>query len=273
MPGALGTSWHSDHWYGHHAHTRTFWVPLTPVPAGAGVSFIGADGFSPQLEARLHSGEIGLHDTNNLCGELGEEWLCAPGEYLTFSGQTLHGSVGNHANALRCSIDFRGCASAAELGTKPLSNYRIISADGAREAAPNHTGARAVKYVCGAAGVSTKYQHILTEAYAHENAISIVRNEAEIEALSSLPVLSAYLQRQAPAASDYSAVLMHSLSGLPSNRQAQLNLLHACVKHQVSLHFVLEDKVFPGTVTVEECLRDCTDEAADVLSQPVDAAP
>ena len=40
LPGALGTSWHTDSWYGHSPHSCTFWLPLTPVPEGAGVHFI-----------------------------------------------------------------------------------------------------------------------------------------------------------------------------------------------------------------------------------------
>ncbi len=254
LPGALGTSWHCDRWYGHAGNTRTFWIPLTPVPAGAGVRFIDSAEFTDALEAKLLTQQIGLHDINELCNGTGEEWLCEPGQYLTFCGRTLHGSVRNTSGVLRCSIDFRGCAGQHELGSKPLNNYRIIGAGGARDATDSYLHTQAVKYVCGAGGISTKYQHVLIEAYAHDNGMSVVCNEAEIEALPSLPVLSAYLRREAPTANDYAAVIVATMSALPAQPAACLTLLKHCLDNNISLHFVLEDKVFPGTASVSDCL-------------------
>ena len=105
FPGMLGTSWHTDNWYGHHEKSRTFWLPLTKVSEGAGVHFID----DPDVLARLESGlgkSITLSSINNVCLVHAEEHTAQPGEYLNFSARTLHGSIENRSGSFRCSIDF-----------------------------------------------------------------------------------------------------------------------------------------------------------------------
>ena len=107
LPGALGTSWHTDSWYGHSRHSCTFWLPLTPVPKGAGVHFIDEPGILDDLESGLGN-TYGLSDINRICAEYAREVTAQTGEYLSFNGRTLHGSVENTTRYFRCSIDFRG---------------------------------------------------------------------------------------------------------------------------------------------------------------------
>ena len=121
------------------------------------------------------------------------------GEYLSFNGRTLHGSVENTTPHFRCSIDFRGTEVVNGVGNKPLNNYRRISDGQATDALPPFDNLNAVKYINGATGASTKYQHILLEAYAADKGLSIVRNEAEIETIAQRPVLCAYAERNVPS--------------------------------------------------------------------------
>ncbi len=254
MPGALGTSWHTDNWYGHAAQSRTFWVPLTPVPNGAGVQFVDDPDVLNELESGL-GGTIGLADINRICQRHATEVTAQPGEYLSFNARTLHGSVENIAGHFRCSIDFRGTSVNAGVGNKPLSNYRIIEQGAAREAVQQINSRLAVKYINGATGASTKYQHILLEAYAAEQGLSIVRNEAEIESVAARPVLSAYANRDVPSPDNFDHVLAYSTQCLPSDPETSRALLENCALRGVTIHFVLEDAIFPTTVDIAKCLK------------------
>ncbi len=254
MPEALGTSWHTDNWYGHAKQSRTFWVPLTPVPTGAGVQFVDNPEILHQLEQELGK-SLGLSDINRICQNEAIEFTAQPGEYLSFSARTLHGSVHNHSGCFRCSIDFRGTTVEAGVGNKPLSNYRTIDHEHSYNAVASHETTAAVKYINGAGGVSTKYQHILLEAYAQENGLDIVRNEAEIESIPARPVLSAYACRDVPQSDNYDHLLVYSMQCLPSDRKLAHALLEDCAVRGITLHFALEDAIFPTTADITACLQ------------------
>ena len=254
MPDALGTSWHTDNWYGHAPESQTFWVPVTRVAKGAGVSFIEDDSILTELERKLGDGEIGLNDINGLCHAESKEAACNIGEYLSFDARTLHGSVGNSSGKFRCSFDFRGSPIKTGVGNKPLSNYRLVTEDGVESATPEFIDGVAVKYISGASGASTKYQHILLEAYARDHQLKIIRNEAEIESIPARPVMSAYAARTVPDSKVYDHLLIYSLHTLPGDKGKLQRMLEDCVANEVRLHFVLEDVVFPESITMEECL-------------------
>ena len=256
LPDALGTSWHTDNWYGHPGSSMTFWLPLGEVPRGAGVRFASDPGLLASIESRLGE-DLALDEVNALCGAASEEVRCAPGEYLAFGARALHGSVANTSGRFRCSLDFRGMPAAGGVGNKSRAQYRAIGADGrpeTDEAADAFAGGRAVKYINGATGASTKYQHVLLEAYARENALAVVRNEAEIEAVPSRPVLAAYARRDAPDPRGYDHLLLGSIDQLPHERAASRRLLERSAAAGVALHFVAEDRVFPATIGLDECL-------------------
>ena len=254
MPGALGTSWHTDNWYGHAAESRTFWLPLTAVPDGAGVQFVEKPGVLNQLESRLGR-SLSLSDINRICEQHATEVTAQPGEYLSFSARTLHGSVENRAGHFRCSIDFRGTTAANGVGNKPLNNYRLIEQGVARDTVQQFESTSAVKYINGATGASTKYQHILLEAYAAEHGLRIVRNEAEIESVPERPVLCAYSIRDVPSPNNFDHVLLYSMACLPANRRVAGKLLENCTVRGITLHFALEDAIFPTTADIATCLQ------------------
>ena len=256
LPGDLGTSWHTDNWYGHGQGSRTFWLPLTRVEPGAGVCFINEPAYLDEIEQAMSGERIALETVNDRCTERGAEWACEPGQYLSFDARTLHGSVANESRGFRISLDFRGCQLNQSLGNKPLNNYRIIDGNEAREAAPNYADVQAVKYINGASGASAKFQHILIESYAAEHKAALVRNEAEIESLPACPVLFAYASRKAPAADQYDALILYSRHCLPRNRSTRRRLLEVCRANEVSLHFALEDLAFPQTIDIEQCMVD-----------------
>ena len=255
LPGTLGTSWHTDNWYGHGLGSQTFWVPLVNVVPGSGVSFVHDETLVVELESKLHSGELSLSDINGLCSKRGEEVICDLGEYLKFDSRVLHGSVGNSSDAFRCSFDFRGCLVESGVGNKPLTNYRMIEDSVVKTEVQSFSDGKAVKYISGATGASTKYQHILLEAYARENGIAIVRNEAEIESVPSRPVLGAYGQRAVPDADAYDHLLIYSMRTLPTDLAARKKLLDNCAAKNVSLHFVLEDLVFSNKLSSDDFLE------------------
>lgn len=254
MPGALGTSWHTDNWYGHAAQSVTFWVPLTPVPQGAGVQFVHNCEVLKELESGLGRSN-GLADINRICQQHATEVTAQPGEYLSFNARTLHGSVENSTGHFRCSIDFRGTLLTDGVGNKPLNNYRIIEQGTAREAVKQFATRSSVKYINGATGASTKYQHILLEAYAAEQGLSIVRNEAEIESVAARPVLCAYANRDVPSPDNFDHLLVYSMQCLPADRKTSQSLLENCARRGIAIHFALEDAIFPTTADIAACLQ------------------
>ncbi|MFK7967482.1 MAG: phytanoyl-CoA dioxygenase family protein [Burkholderiaceae bacterium] len=266
LPGDLGTSWHTDNWYGHGQASRTFWLPLTLVEPGAGVCFINKPAYLDEIEQAMSAEQIALETVNDRCTEQGAEWPCAPGQYLSFDARTLHGSVANDSRGFRISLDFRGCQLDQSLGNKPLNNYRVVDGNEAREAAPSYADVRAVKYINGASGASAKFQHILIESYAAEHQAALVRNEAEIESLPACPVLFAYASRKAPAADQYDALILYSTQCLPRDHRTRQRLLELCRANKVSLHFALEDLAFPQTIDYERCM-------ANPATEPSGASP
>ena len=233
---------------------KRFGYPLVNVAPGSGVSFVHDESLVVELESKLHSGELSLSDINGLCSKRGEEVICDLGEYLKFDSRVLHGSVGNSSDAFRCSFDFRGCLVDSGVGNKPLTNYRLIEDGAVKTAVETFCEGKAVKYISGATGASTKYQHILLEAYARENGIAIVRNEAEIESVPSRPVLGAYAQRAVPNSDAYDHILIYSMRTLPTDLAARKKLLDNCAAKNVCLHFVLEDLLFSNTMSSEDFL-------------------
>ncbi len=246
LPGALGTSWHTDNWYGHGPRTNTFWVPVTPVRSGAGVSFINDQNFLIGLENRLQTNELKLHEINDLCSAQGSEWTCQCGEYLVFNSTTLHGSVGNSSNSFRCSFDFRGSPVSEGVGNKSLSNYRVIENSTSYSAVAEFEGGKALKYINGSIGPNTKYQHILIETYAADNGMRITRNEAEIESIRNRPVLRAYTTRKIDDPDSYDHIIIYSLQALPTDLTNLTEVIHESKKSNVLLHFVLEEFVLSG---------------------------
>ena len=287
LPGALGTSWHVDNWYGHVAASTTFWIPLNEVLPGAGVRFVDDPALLEDIEARLGR-TLELADVNRLCERAGREVPCPLDRYLAFDARTLHGSVGNTSDGFRCSIDLRGVPERHGVGGKPSANYRrvpgVAPEDGAAwsaeeggaagpvDAAPYADGA-AVKYVSGANGTSAKYQHVLAEAYAADHGLRLVRNEAEIEAVASRPVLAAYAARRVPDPDGYDHVVLGSVDQLPWEADLARALLERCTAHGVRLHFAAEDRVFPDSIGAEECLARLGRRALEPPGRPGRPAP
>ena len=149
----------------------------------------------------------------------------------------------------------RGSPCSSGVGNKPKSNYRLVESGQASPASKSYQGGSALKYINGSNGVSTKYQHIIIEAYASESGLKVTRNEAEIESVPSKPVLTAYTRRVVPNPSEYDHILLYSLHSLPTEAPSLRRLLADCKDNGVTVHFVLEDLVFPDSASIADVLE------------------
>lgn len=257
IAGSLATSWHTDNWYGHVDKATTFWLPLTTMQPGSGVSFIRDDGnLLDRIETGLKTGDISLSDINTLCASQGEEMLAGTNEYLGFGARVLHGSPQNTSGTHRISFDFRVVPASAPLGSKHPGDYMLI--DGheheAAGSVPAQADGVAVKYIRGSPYATAKSQHMMLEIFAQQSALLIGRNEAEIEIEGFAPVLAAYAERRVPMPGSFGTVLLFSIHLLPTTPSVLEKILRSAVENRVKLHFVAEDLVFPDTIDIPGCM-------------------
>jgi hypothetical protein len=189
-PGAHGTSFHCDYWYGHGLSTYTVWLPLTPVEPGNSF-FICAE----KCQRHFYDTLVRTRKFTELEDELLE--FSAPvlppkGSAFMFHSEVLHGSPKNTSSKTRVSFDFRIGSNADETSTKDLANY--FHFDGERFVLPRHAldGKRVLKYICGGPGKNTFAQHVIIEESAKRYNMNISEQEAEIERYG-FPMLQAYL--------------------------------------------------------------------------------
>ena len=189
-PGAHGTSFHCDYWYGHGLSTYTVWLPLTPVEAGNSF-FICAEERQRLLYDKLVLTRKFAELEDELL-EFSSPVLPPRGSAFMFHSEVLHGSPKNTSSKTRVSFDFRIGSLADETSTKDLANYYHF--DGARFVLPKHAlhGKRVMKYICGGPGKNTFAQHAIIEESAKRYNMNISEQEAEIERYG-FPMFRAYL--------------------------------------------------------------------------------
>ncbi len=193
-PGAIGTSYHCDFWYGHGELSHTVWLPLTELEAGNTFKVINTN--NPNELYKKLAKEQSYSDFPHELINNAVPVLPKGGEAYVFSSKLLHGSPLNTSNKTRLSFDFRLSPKIDPTSTKDLANYYHY--DGLYFALPKHDldGKRVLKYVCGGKGKNTFIQHIIIEAAAKRFNMNVSEQEAEIERFG-YPIFKAYLLHKA----------------------------------------------------------------------------
>lgn len=191
---SLGTSFHSDSWYGHGRDVLTVWIPLSPVQIGAGLYFVDSD-LNVQTIDEFLCGSINLKQFNEAL--LPDSVHVAPevGEALVFDSDQIHGSPLNSSLQTRLSLDFR--ISFGDFGSKSphlFRRYLDVTSASIREHISEHSLSRVsvMKYINGEFAEDTQLQHIFLNAFAKAFHFDFAAQEAEIENHGQ-PILKSYL--------------------------------------------------------------------------------
>jgi len=193
-PGAIGTSFHCDYWYGHGLETYTMWVPLSDLEEGN--TFYVCN---PNTESSLYIiCEDSLESIGNLDVKLKQQsdpvLPSEEGAYL-FKSTLLHGSPRNTSERTRISFDFRFGNSKDVSSTKDIGGYyHFIDGKFIIKSHP-FSEKRLLRYVCGGKHKNTFIQHIIIESAAKQYRFNLYEQEAEIERYG-YPVLQEYLENR-----------------------------------------------------------------------------
>jgi hypothetical protein len=190
-PGAIGTSFHCDYWYGHGLDTYTMWLPLSDLDVGN--TFYVCDPSTEDslyLECERHPESMGNLDDHLIM----QSSAVMPGEaqsYL-FKSTLLHGSPLNTSINTRISFDFRFGNSNDPSSTKDIAGYYHFIGGQFQLKPHPFAQKRVLRYVCGGKNKNTFIQHIVIEAAANRYDFNLFEQEAEIERYGH-PVLFEYL--------------------------------------------------------------------------------
>lgn len=197
LPQSHSTSLHCDFWYGHARTAYTIWMPLTKLVPGN--SFWICD----ESKNKLRLGELESRQLTalDLLYKFEDGTEVHPPDFgaAVFSSRALHASPKNTSEITRISFDFRiyhrndnSCTKEAELFYKS-DEFETLHKD--HQNVDQNRQHRYLKFIIGGNGASTKSQHIIIDAFARENNINIVAQEAEIERFN-FPMLRMYLNSE-----------------------------------------------------------------------------
>ncbi len=190
----IGTSYHTDYWYGHGKNTHTVWIPISEINKGNGLRFVnqsisyvrGTSLMKKNLKSK------NLNKYNNFLNKRSNEILIKRGEAIVFNSKTLHGSPKNYSDKTRVSFDFR-FFTGNDFGSKERNNF-VKFKNGIESKVLIHRNSW-LKYIIGGKKISTMYQHILLNEFIKNNKLISHSTEAEIEKLN-YPILDSYLYNE-----------------------------------------------------------------------------
>lgn len=188
-PGAHGTSFHCDYWYGHGERSYTIWTPLSAIDSNN--TFLMCD--------KKYNNDIRdqIAESKQFMEVPDSEWShfhpVAPGlnEAVVFGSKMMHGSPVNHSVNERISFDFRIGLIHDKTSTKNINTYYHYKNNQFVIKKP-FDNLRFIRYVCGGKNKDTLAQHLVIDSAVRNFNLTIVGQEAEAERLG-YPVLQELL--------------------------------------------------------------------------------
>jgi hypothetical protein len=191
LPGAHGTSFHSDYWYGHGKESYTVWLAITSAFKGNSFQYY-PDARESIFTSSLEKGILPTRSDLLSCSI--EKWVEPNiGEAFIFPATLIHGSPLNDTESTRVSIDFRISKRSDETSTKDLANYYYFNKDDFSLHDHLFKGRRVLRYIVGGRNKNTFIQHAIIEACSKRYGFTAIEQEAEIERFG-FPVLSEILK-------------------------------------------------------------------------------
>jgi ectoine hydroxylase-related dioxygenase (phytanoyl-CoA dioxygenase family) len=236
IPGAHGTNWHCDYWYGHGKNSKTVWVPIENVVPGS--TFSAVKKFEDNRDLYKYYSEMPELLTKKF-DLMGAETfqVCPPKNTAAiFDTNVLHGSTKNITDLTRLSFDFRFTINEDETSTKNLDEYLHYSNGKLIEPNPERKDIQFLKYICGGRGIDTKSQHMLIEASCKDLGLSLVGQEAEIERFD-YPMLKFHIGEIQNKTSLFSGIVIASKRLLDDS-----DVLGLLSRSKVAVFFALEQE-------------------------------
>ncbi len=188
-PGAHGTSFHCDYWYGHGELSYTVWTPLSTIDRDN--TFLMCD---ERYNNAIREQIAGLQQFIDLPDS---EWHhfnpVAPSlnEAVVFGSKMMHGSPKNNSVNERISFDFRIGLINDKTSTKNINTYYHYKNNQFVIKKP-FDNLKFIRYVCGGKNKDTLAQHLVIDSAVKNFGLTIVGQEAEAERLG-YPVLKELL--------------------------------------------------------------------------------
>lgn len=216
-PGAHGTSYHCDFWYGHGEKSHTIWVPLSAIDIN-NTFFICKSVNNDYMYNKLISGKqfLNIDETDK---QYFYPVLPDPDQAVLFSSKVIHGSPINRSPNQRLSFDFRIGLHDDHTSTKNINSYFEV-VQGEFTSKDIFNGLIFLRYVCGGQNKDTFAQHLLIDNFARVLNLNIVAQEAEVERLGH-PMLQEIL-RSKKLDKNYNAIIIASEAILSQDIQSVL---------------------------------------------------
>jgi hypothetical protein len=184
-PGAHGTSFHCDYWYGHGERSYTIWTPLSPIDSNNTFLMCDEDKNETVRETIAQLQQfIDLPTSERHCFH---PVMPSSSEAVVFSSLMMHGSPVNNSASERISFDFRIGLIDDLTSTKNITTYLHYKNNQFIEKNP-FDGLKFIRYVCGGKNKDTLAQHLVIDSAVRNFNITVVGQEAEAERLG-YPVL------------------------------------------------------------------------------------
>jgi hypothetical protein len=230
-PGAHGTSFHCDYWYGHGEHSYTIWTPLSGIDENN--TFLMCDEkYNDEVREKITNSKQFIDVEAN---DRRYFRPVAPGsnEACVFGSKMMHGSPINMSKTERISFDFRIGLLNDATSTKNINTYLHYRNNQFVVSKP-FTEMKFIRYVCGGKNKDTLAQHLVIDSAARNFNLTIVGQEAEAERLG-YPVLQEILNTK-NLNKEFNAIIIASESVI------SLDLINQIRNSNLKIFTVLENR-------------------------------
>jgi hypothetical protein len=188
-PGAHGTSFHCDYWYGHGERSYTVWTPLSSVDS-KNTFWMCDEKYNDDIRDQM----AGLQQFIEVPASQWHHFHpVAPSldEAVVFGSKMMHGSPVNNSVNERISFDFRIGLTYDQTSTKNINTYYHYKNNKFIVKKP-FDNLKFIRYVCGGRNKDTLAQHLVIDSAVKNFGLTVVGQEAEAERLG-YPVLQELL--------------------------------------------------------------------------------
>ena len=249
-PGGKSVSFHTDEISsGHGKNIRNFWIPLNAVNEQNTLHLVEEDK-SYEILKKFRDDEMTLEELDKKARKAAKPVIPEVGQGICFSNRILHGTVVNHSDQVRVSIDFRCIEKGEDLGTR-VEGFEFVEfpwvTNNSRVDEKSELGYASVIFQSGRCShIGHSAQRAVISDFAARKGLSIQRETSEWHHLNHYPTLDELLSAPSTEEGKRSegpklGLLIFSEGAFDWQSAAGKKLLAKLKTHGAPVYFCLED--------------------------------
>lgn len=245
--GDHGTRFHVDSWAGYDPQTINVWMPLSFISSESGL-FLLSNNDSIKLLSEFQENKLSLKEFDNRTVNYSRSKNIKYGEYLVFSGRTVHGSKLFNNQEVRISMDFRILPNNIVVSKNSLSkNFIEINSNdcnssrvASKDINKYKDSSLEVNVILFSARMHEKTSHddqrAIISNFCIKNCFNPVRIFSEIYGTDDCPGLVDLIEKYPLV-----PIVLFSVKSYHLSNDATLKALSALEFHKVGACYALED--------------------------------